>query len=73
MKKGTNYILCVVCVAILLNLVLPPLVGIVVPANNASNGEVMQMIRQHGQTPVSSSIVVAIMVLVSLLVAQQVC
>ena len=70
-----NDLLCVVLVAVVLNLLLPMLMKPLAtpeelkPSNGASSlsmkGQVMHMLVHHAQVPISSSIVVAVIVAVS--------
>jgi len=75
MKKNMNDLLCVVVLAVIINLVVPMVVKPlataeeVKPTNGASSlsmkGQLMHMLVHHGQVPVSSSILVAVIVGVS--------
>lgn len=70
-----NDLLCVVVVAVVLNLLLPMLMKPlatpeeVKPSNGAGSlsmkGQVMHMLVHHAQVPISSSIVVAVIVVAS--------
>ena len=75
MKKNMNDLLCVVLVAVLVNLVVPMVLKPLAteeeikPTNGAANlsfkGQLMHMFVHHAQVPVSSSVVVAVIVAVS--------
>ncbi len=75
MKKNMNDLLCVVIVAVIINLVLPMLVKPfatpeeITPPNGARNlsmkSQVMHMLVHHAQVPISSSILVAVIVVLS--------
>lgn len=75
MKKNMNDLLCVVVLAVIINLVVPMVVKPlataeeVKPTNGAGSlsmkGQLMHMLVHHGQVPVSSSILVAVIVAVS--------
>ena len=73
MKKDCNFVLCAVVVAVLLNLLLPQLVFALKGNNNRNNrnnrknvfSEMVNMLVHHAETPVSSSIIVAVIVAVS--------
>jgi len=74
-----KYFICTILIAILLNLILPiifkPLATQeeIKPPNGASNlslkGQFMHMLVHHGQVPFTSSVIVALIVGLSLLLA----
>lgn len=75
MKKDMNDLVCVVVIAVIINLVVPLVVKSmasaeqVKPTNGAENlslvDQVVHMLVHHAQVPLSSSIVVAVIVAVS--------
>ena len=83
MDPATKKLLCAVGVGVLINLLLPQLVmplateEEVSPPEGAANldlkGQVMHMLVHHGQVPVSSSVVVGLIVLLSVLGGQALC
>lgn len=80
MDKQTKYILCCVAVAVALNLVLPRLVvplatpEQVNPPNGAKNlsfvSQIVHMLVHHTHVPISSSVIVALIVGLSVVIAK---
>ena len=83
MDPATKKLLCAVGVGVLINVLLPQLVmplateEEVSPPEGAASldlkGQVMHMLVHHGQVPVSSSVVVGLIVLLSVLGGQELC
>ena len=67
--------ICTVVIAVLLNLLLPQLLGSVgnLGINEPIMNEMMEMLVMHKQTPVSSSIIVALIVLISVSLSASIC
>ena len=83
MNSNTKLLVCAVAVGVVVNLVLPALVKPfatteqIKPPNGAENlsffDQLMHMFVHHAQVPLTSSIIVAIIVLVSVLSGQYLC
>jgi len=75
-----NYMIKVTGIVVLLNLILPKLAkplankDEITPPNGAGNlsfkGQVMHMLVHHGQVPLTSSLIVALLVIIALYLAQ---
>ena len=75
-----NYMIKVTGIVVLLNLILPKLAkplankDEISPPNGAGNlsfkGQVMHMLVHHGQVPLTSSLIVALLVIIALYLAQ---
>ena len=82
-NKQMRFLMCVVVVSIVLNIVLPMVASQVAteeqitPPNGAANlaflDQVMHMLVHHAQVPVTSSIIVAAIVAISVCVAKALC
>jgi len=75
-----NYMIKVTGIVVLLNLILPKLAkplankDEITPPNGAGNlsfkGQVMHMLVHHGQVPLTSSLIVALLVIIALYLSQ---
>ena len=83
MKKQTKVILCSVAIVAVLNMVLPKLLAPFAtaeekaPAAGAKNlsfkGQLMHMLVHHSHVPVSSSVLVGVLVAIAVCVAMKIC
>ena len=83
MDKVQKELLCAVGISVLINVILPQLAMHIAtedeisPPEGAANldmkSQIMHMLVHHGQVPVSSSVVVAIIVAVSVLLGKELC
>ena len=74
--KSSNKMMCAVVIAVLLNLVLPVLAKPfatkeeISPSNGAANlsfkEQVMHMLVHHGQVPLTSSLIISVIVILSI-------
>ena len=83
MDKNNKELLCAVGVGVLINLILPHLAMNIAtedeisPPNGAAaldvKGQLMHMLVHHGQVPMSSSLLVAVIVALSILLGKELC
>lgn len=83
MDSKDKMLLCAIGVGVLINLLLPQLVMSVAteeevsppegPASLDLKGQIMHMLVHHGQVPLSSSVVVALIVCLSVLAGRELC
>jgi hypothetical protein len=70
-KKQCNQMLCVVVIAVLINLILPQIVVAIKGNDKMNNGsgvwnQIVDMLVHHAHTPVTSSVIVALIVALSM-------
>ena len=83
MDKNNKELLCAVGIGVLINLILPHLAMNIAtedeinPPNGATaldvKGQLMHMLVHHGQVPISSSMLVAVIVGLSVLLGRELC